>query len=52
MSSIKIALVGDDKATFESIKTYFSSKKDFSVVLESNNVKKAMFEFEGLALTL
>lgn len=50
MSKIKIALIGDDKATFEKIKTYFSAKNDMTVVLESNNAEVAMLEFEGLGV--
>lgn len=50
MSVIKIALIGDDKGTFEKIKNYFSVNKDFAVVLESDDVENAIFSFESLGV--
>jgi len=46
MSKIKVALVGDDKQVFESIKNYFENNAEISVVIQSDDVESVIDEFQ------
>ncbi len=46
MSTIKIAIVGDDKASREGLKNYFSTKSNMSVVLDTDDGETVLREID------
>lgn len=46
MSTIRIAIVGDDKAEKESLKTHLSARSGISVVFDTDDGEAAMREIE------